>query len=418
MLIRKALRTGLCVVALGWGAARLYGEVMTVPEASPVCVDGACVPRRVTNGYYPTKWRPWPVPPPAAARPGVRPGIPAPPVELPDPSVETQLPEGAIPAPSPREGPDVAPDNDMGPRTRPTAPPPARGPAGIEPRPGLPPELRNELRNEVPRPSLDDQGSRLPADNRSPRRIPAIALRGGNRPAAVVKALRNEAAWQPVNGNDAREESRIPGILPSDAEETAEPLHKAPAAAAPFRPETRSYDHREESPNAELPAPANTASGSTTSASTCLGARLYALRERAAELDDSSESAVGWTGMDRSEAPAEGSSLRLSATGLNAPATVRERHVGEGVRRASAVADLTISSPAPSAVLAVRTTGHDGWSQSGSKGNPLRGGSPVTRVAFESAEAFSDQRRDEETDSELNVRSSSSDTAVPANPLR
>jgi hypothetical protein len=467
MFTRKVLGTGLCVAALGWSAARLYGEVTFVPDPSAQCADGQCVPRRVTNGYFQTKWRRWPFEPPARAQPGVRPGIAAPPVELPAPGEETQLPEGAIVAPRPRGDAGVAPDTDTAPRPGPAAPP-NRGAPEAEPRPDLPPALRNQ----IPPRSFDDQGSRLPPDNRSPRRIPTMASRGRNRAAAAVEALGEEAAWKPVDAGPRTEQSRIPGILPSDDIGNAEPLHKRPVEATPRRPAPHSHEKNatragfsrdafaysneranwveqasdvgnglgwsapgdaiepaeessiaedgDNSPDGEFQPPTD-----RVSASTRLGARLSALRQSAAESDESAEwpglesprrqAPVDEPGLDTTRVPAPRSSLRLSPAGLNTPARVGTRQVSEGVRRTSAVADLTITAPDSSAVLSVRTVG-DGWGQGRPIGNPLRGGSKITRVVFETAEA--DASADKAAASDSAREASTSDVAVPANPLR
>ncbi|MEX2138423.1 MAG: hypothetical protein WD894_04135 [Pirellulales bacterium] len=467
MLNRKVLGTGLCVAALGWSAARLYGEVMFVPDPSVQCADGDCVPRRMTNGYFQTKWRKWPVERPSRAQAGVQPGIAAPPVDLPAPGEETRLPEGAIVAPRPQEGQGAAPDTDTAPRPDPTAPPLDRGAPGAEPRPDLPPALRNQ----IPPPSFDDQGSRLPPDHRSPRRIPAMASRGRSRPATMVEALRDEATWAPVDQAHRAPESRIPGILPSDDAGNAEPLPKPPVEAAPRQPvpnlhnktATRAgfsrdafaysdqradwieqaanggnrqrgsvpgdrYEHGEESPTADssdqsrddvYSAPSHVAPTSTR-----LGARLSALRQSSLESDDAAEwpeldqreTPVDESNLDATQALASRSSLRLSPAGLNTPAVVGTRQESAGVRRTPAVADLTISTRDSSAVLAVRTVGDDGWGRSAPTGNPLRGGSKITRVVFETAEA--NEFTDKAAASDSALEASTSNFAVPANPLR
>jgi hypothetical protein len=465
MLTRKLLKTSLCVAALGWGAARLYGEVMFVPNPSADCADGTCVPRRVTNGYFQTKWRKWPVEPPARPEPGVRPGIPAPPVEIPDPTEEIRLPSGSIiaPGPAPDQGPPPA--TDSAPRNGPLAPPAGRGAPEAAPRPDLPPALRNE----IPPPAFDEQGSRLPPDNRSPRRIPTIASGSRNRPAAMLEASGAEGQWKPAEEGAPAASSRVPGVLPRDEMRNAEPLRKPSTDPAPHRPGSDSTDNSAARPPFSRDAfaysneragwieqfsPAGHGHGWTASdaandhaaepatnltsdessdtqvaaprravpASTRLGARLSALRESTSESDDGAGWSAGEPEQEETDGPAlhqspsrtSQSSLRMSPAGLNTPAALGARDASAGVRRASAVADLTISTSDSQAILAVRTVGDNGWNESAPAGNPLRGGSRITRVAFESAEPPQYKTAEPASTSEV----STADFTVPTNPLR
>jgi hypothetical protein len=285
----------------------------------------------------------------------------------------------------------------------------------------LPPALRKQ----IPPTSFDDQGSRLPADHRSPRRIPTMASRVRNRPVAAVEALRDEATWKPVDAG-SRTESQIPGTLPSDDEANAEPLRKPPPEAAPSRQAPRSQAPGANRAGFNADDGAFFAPAPIASASTRLGARLSALRQAGADVDDSAERAdldhsdspmetqADELGPETLQIPASQSTLRVSPAGLNTPAAIGMRQASSGVRHASAVADFTISAPDSSMALAVRAVGGDGWGQSAPIGNPLRGGSKITRVVFETAAA------EESTDKPAasTLEASTADLAVPANPLR
>ncbi len=70
------------------------------------CIDGVCIPARVTNGFYPTRWRKWPIVPPAPAQRGVRERISPPTVDIPKSDVETEIPgRQGMPDGQPRRAP-------------------------------------------------------------------------------------------------------------------------------------------------------------------------------------------------------------------------------------------------------------------------------------------------------------------------
>lgn len=52
------------LLVLGMGLMMLSQATAATPDQAyhrtPVCADGNCVPNRPTNGYHPTRWRPWP----------------------------------------------------------------------------------------------------------------------------------------------------------------------------------------------------------------------------------------------------------------------------------------------------------------------------------------------------------------------
>src|SRR5688572_16966648 len=182
MLKNKLTGAALCVVTTGWAAFSLYAETVTLPP--PLlerCANGNCVPRRATNGFYHTRWRKWPEEPAAAPNPGVREGIAAPPVEIPEPENEGDLPEGAITQPPP---PDDAGAGAAAPsprRSGPTQAPPNAQP----PRAAPPDDLPREFRDATPIPGLENGAPQFPSNDSPPRRIPALATRSANRPAAV-----------------------------------------------------------------------------------------------------------------------------------------------------------------------------------------------------------------------------------------
>ncbi len=467
MLTRKVFSAGLCMAALGWSAAHLYGEVTLPPGALAECADGSCVPRRVTNGYFPTKWRPWPVKPPATPAPGVAPGIPAPPVELPTPAEETRRPSGGIIAPRPQPAPSTSPDatNDDVPDFGPAAPPPDGGAPPADPRDDLPPALRNQ----IPATGRNGLSSTLPPDPRSPRRIPNVALRR-TRPATVVEALREETTWQPTRDP---QHTREPGMLPSDGLHRAEPIRQAPAEMAPgasgdvpqannaqrpgFDRDAFAYsntrvdwlersidlrsgpsmaaanpadgDGRENAAVASLvPAPEREPDSvqSAPVVDSRLGARLSALRHTTVADEPASRWVAPRTASpqvieparEKSESASPQATLRLSPYGMNTPAVVGIRPGTERGQNMSGGLDRSNGAARSGAHLAVRTVGDD-WSDSTSAGNPLRRNSRITRVAFENhLSASAEPSADQAEDRPAGDVSHDANFAVPANPLR
>jgi hypothetical protein len=214
---KKLFRAGLCLVAVGGGAIVLHGEPapIAVAPAAP-CLDGSCVPRRLTNGYYQTKWRRWPVEHPAAARPGVREGISAPPVELPEREQEAAIPPGAFAAPSPSDQQPADSDFPPSRSTAPTAPPPSGTPPRDRPEADLPPELRGS-----PLPRTDGPMRGYPSWT---PRTPAITASMKKDP--VSQLPRNDASRQ--HGEEPHAQSSlVPGALPAAAP-SARPIATPP----------------------------------------------------------------------------------------------------------------------------------------------------------------------------------------------
>jgi hypothetical protein len=399
MMNKILLRTGIGAIALALGAVGLYGETIVPPLASPHCPDGACAPRRLTNGYYPTTWRKWPVDPPAAEKPGVREGIRVPGVELPPPNIETYLPEGLLTAPPPEAGGGT--DDDLGPApsdTPSTAPPPDRAPPRSEPRPGLPPELRYEP-------------SRFPSNQRSPRRMPTIAGREGNRPAAVIEAMRNQAALHSGDTNAARDLSTVPAALPSDGGK-AQPLYPPPAVERlSLIPQDRSVPmpqtvHLDHEPPILRDQPSRRQSRTNWNPA------------RTAHEDRAPSDAAARQPEARGPiASPEQAASRPLTSGLNAPAALYARSVAGDARRGATRADFSISAPASPAVLAVRTASDEGWSPNSQFRNPLRGATAVTKVAFETSETPVEESPVDTANTA--ARSDvSRDLELPENPLR
>jgi hypothetical protein len=78
---------------------------------TPICVDGNCVPNRATNGFYATRWRPWPGGEPSQHKPVPQVGIELNKVQVPpreselDMPVRPNTPEGGSPDLSPNDQP-------------------------------------------------------------------------------------------------------------------------------------------------------------------------------------------------------------------------------------------------------------------------------------------------------------------------
>jgi hypothetical protein len=404
MMHKFLLRSGFGAAALALSAVGLYAETIVPSVASSRCANGACTPRRLTNGYYPTVWRRWPVEPPAPEKPGVRESISAPGVELPSPNVEITLPRGVLIEPPPLEESGANEDFGPAPSERPTLPGPPT--PRREPQEGMPPELRGEP-------------SRFPTNREMPGRQRAIAGREVNRPAAVIEALRNEASLDAVDEIAPRTNSRIPAALP-EHDGMAQPMPPPQALQTPA------------AKSAEAPTIVPRA-GSISSS------QAVPLENEQALRSDSAVSRQGRTNWSPTRsmhedavqprssisqvdtrswiAPPEQTASRQPASGLNAPAAIYARTLAHDVRRSATRADFSISAPASPAVLAVRTVSDEGWNPNSQFRNPLRGASAVTKVAFESGE-IPREESPIETAGQAARLPQREELALPDNPLR
>jgi hypothetical protein len=277
-MVRNKVIASVCsaLVVTGAGLLNAQADVTAPPPGAdfmmvpphdfahgPVyCIDGVCTPLRITNGFHPTRWRKWPISPPAAAPRGAREGISPPTLDVPGPDVEAEIPGRAgMPLGEPRsEPPTGAPDTtepDLGdpgaergrrePSTSPTLP--------VEPRePEMPPELTPDDYRGRSQPPERGRLPQLQRDDRSPRRMPPVATRMLNRQASLVETLRGETT-------DATQEStsdELPSVRfqPKTASRLTEDSHPSAAtpSPAPFQgtraPRTTPFDNR---PPAEQP---------------------------------------------------------------------------------------------------------------------------------------------------------------------
>ncbi len=200
------------------------GDLMIGPPHADVqCIDGVCIPARVTNGFYPTRWRKWPIVPPAPAQRGVREGISPPTVDIPKSDVETEIPgRQGMPgqprrAPPSRELDGGVPDREPSdPSTSPTLP--------VEPRePAMPPEL-----DDLPPRSDRERSPQFPRNDRLPRRTPPVASRSMERQASLIDAVRTEAA-----GHDDELEDRALPSVRVEPKVANRPVDIDPSAATP-----------------------------------------------------------------------------------------------------------------------------------------------------------------------------------------
>jgi hypothetical protein len=393
MLTKSSLVKAVCALALGWSAVGLASDTVVPSIVSPQCADGSCVPRRLTNGYYPTTWRRWPVDPPARGKMGVREGISAPNMELPPPRLETYLPEGVLIAPPPTDPGGADGDFDSGPRESfPGTPPPGpAAPRGGSPE-GVPPELRSEP-------------TRTP---QSPTRQRAIAGREINRSAAVTEALRSDAAVHPSAAKGLNVPANIPAALPND-EGRAQPLSTPSDVEAPSnQPTARSaptlhslhldYDQTERADQAG-------GTGRTNWSPTRAGYELA----KSPKAESNQSDAGGWL------AASEQAASRQATSNLNAPAAIYARSLAKAPKRSRA--ELTISAPHSPATLAVRTVSDEVWNPNSQFRNPLRGGPAVTKVAFETSEAASEESPVDPVSSMAGPLESA-ELELPDNPLR
>lgn len=393
MLTKSSLEKAVCAVALAWSAVGLASDTVAPSVVSPQCADGSCVPRRLTNGYYPTTWRRWPVDPPARGKAGVREGISAPNMEVPPPRLETYLPEGVLIAPPPADQGGADGGFESGPRESfPGTPPPGpAAPRGGSPE-GVPPELRSEA-------------TRIP---QSPTRQRAIAGREINRPAAVVEALRSDAAVYPSAVKGRGVPANIPAALPSD-EGKAQPLAPPADVEAPsIRPTAHpaptlqslhlDYDQTERADQAGGASRTNWSPNRAGYEDATLP-----------KVEGNQSDARGW--LPASEQTAS----RQATSNLNAPAAIYARTLAKAPKRSHA--ELTISAPHSPATLAVRTVSDEVGNSNSQFRNPLRGGPAVTRVAFEASEAASEESPAEPVSSTARPLEKA-ELELPDNPLR
>jgi hypothetical protein len=268
-MLGKKIVAGVCS-ALVSGAGLLNAQadvalpspesdvMLGAPHGHMYCIDGVCTPLRITNGFHPTRWRKWPIAPPAPAPRGAREGISPPAVDVPAPDAEAEIPGRAgmpqgRPRSEPPEGAGSTTEPDFGapdggtrePSTSPTLP--------VEPRePEMPPELE-DLRGR----SQPPERGRLPQlqrDDRSPRRMPPVATRMLNRQASLVETLRGETTDAANDG--ASDELPSVRSQPKAARRNTGDTHPSAATPnpAPFQgskaPRTTPLDDR---PPAEQP---------------------------------------------------------------------------------------------------------------------------------------------------------------------
>ncbi len=323
------------------------------------------------------------------------------------------------------------------------------------PRTGPQPELPPELRYEMPLPRSDERNPQFPSNDRPSRRASPIASRSVNRPAAVIEALKREAEIQASPEDLGGELSPAPRTLPRDhghAEPllqtpSDEPLNTPPADAAlpprgslgrleprggfnsrtqwsparnlEWRADTHSRaiettaaagSNEEYEPNAEDPTIQQTAA---VSPYLPVSARLSAMRA-AAWQDDHQDAPKRADFGDDDDSQ---TSLPLASQGLNTPAAVPAGSNTTKVRRESRAADLTISPPASSARLAVRSIPSDGWGHTSAVKNPLRATGAI-KVSFD--EDRTEKSIDERSEPVGRYREQNSaiELEMPRNPLR
>jgi hypothetical protein len=236
---------------------------------------------------------------------------------------------------------------------------------------GLPPDLRSGQ-------------SRFPANSWTPQRKTTIAGREVNRPAAVMEALRSEAASLPDRATERREISSVPAALPND-EGKAQPLPAPPAVESPsIKPKVRFIPKSGDQPAVSTPAwqPATPP-------------------QPESKLDIAS--------------PEQHARVQ-AMTGPNEPAAIYARSVASDGTRSASRADYSISAPDSPAALAVRAVSEQSWSQNSPHRNPLRSGSPITKVAFE----YTDTMTSDIPPARVSAaeKATESTAQIPANPLR
>lgn len=395
----KILFGALVVSAsLGLGAVSLRGDTAMPLDDGPVpfgsvqngatqfdsmqCPGGVCAPRRVTNGFYPTRWRKWPVETPAAPGPGVREAIGAPEFELPDPERETDLPQGMMTAPSPSDSRGAPPDSAVPRRSGPTAPSPQTAPRTV-PRTGpAVPGLPRELQNELPSPRTDGDAPQFPFDSRPSRSAPALVARPKSHSATVLELAPQRAADNRLQSDhDVRLEP--PSVLPSDETE-ARPL---PSLA----PAVRRTSH-EQLESSDFPALRE-----ATRRTIADGAQQTQARPAVYEADIRS---IGvWVNAAPNSAAALESGLRMQSPKLEAPGSMRSEGGPE----------LSIATPNSPTTLAVRNVADDTWNSAAQVTNPLRDRANAGRVMMETSPA---------SDGTAPTASASREPNIPVNPLR
>ncbi|MDX1961719.1 MAG: hypothetical protein SFX18_01115 [Pirellulales bacterium] len=186
---RLLTRRLLSRMITGWGmsctifmaAAGVFAGGPGMPyHREPGCIDGICVPKRETNGFHETRWRPWPGteqgPPPKPRYEGVN----APKSELPPPKTELDLP-----AAEPPGGAAASPTQPNG--VNPATP---VVPGNPFPDAELSPELRGTVPATPPVERLPPMGQ-LPR-NKPSRRLPQLATLPDHSPPPVLKLPQTE----------------------------------------------------------------------------------------------------------------------------------------------------------------------------------------------------------------------------------
>jgi hypothetical protein len=365
MLTKLTLAMAACAAALTCANTGRAADPAMQSVVAPRCADGSCVPRRLTNGFYPTTWRQWPVAPPAQAKPGVREGISAPSVELPSPQMETYLPEGVLVAPPPLD--QGGTDGGFEPRPRDSIPGPPSGPTpprGESPQ-GVPPELRSGT-------------LRTPLDKQTPRRQRAIAGREINRPAAVLESLNVDPVEPPSSTVRRDAGANIPAALPNDVG-TAQPLSPHSDDETPSLGPMARW-------TTPLRLPQEPTDPSSHAGDRSGRTNWSPSRAREAEYPAQPKAAINQPHVRSRLATAERAAFRQTAAGLNAPAAIYARTLASDSQQSAARAHLTIGAPQAPAVLAVRTVTDEGWNPSTQFRNPLRGAQAVSRVALGEAD--------------------------------
>lgn len=387
---RKIIASAFGIVVSGSLLAAVHADTLLPPVATAAhCADGSCIPNRATNGFYATRWRKWPVSPPAPPSKGVREGIPAPDVELPPLQEETSrprpqaVPSDVQPVPSGPE-PTVTPPTT----TPPTTFPPGQIPESPAPSEALPPELRGQ--RTLPQ---------IPRDDRPPRRTPVVAERPGARTATAVEELRANL-HSPRDAGTAAAASK-PRELPASQTHAAPiqrpfaaggvpaidygtlPSGKVPATLAPSSQATpRDYHQPADSTEAGQAILDEHASSTSGLEAEQLAADAAMFRETEVPAGDDPLDATArrYANMLRARpaAVARGRTVQAPQSKSFEKADVTD--MTGSVQQVSAVAELKLDGQA-SASLALRPVGEDQGAEVEAAYNPLRSNRGAARTS-------------------------------------